>query len=175
MSLFQLFSRKVYHGSPTNVTNPQSDFNKDSWNEFGPGFYTTEDYKYSLIRGTWKTEDGKPFFVNHYLFLEECVEKYHLAVKTFNLDEEWLQYLIDSYYGRAARYDIVIGPTADDTVRNLLMEYIVNYPHGDYEQFSILLETLKKYVKSTQIQFQTQRAIEKCLKYVGADEIYDVQ
>lgn len=141
----------------------------------GPGFYTTQDLEYSVMLAEWRSGPNVPYFINHYEYDDELAEKLHYKIKKFNLDEEWLQYLIDSYKGVSKRYDIVEGPTADDNVRILIEKYVDEYPNGDRRAFSELLEFLKIHVNTTQIHFQSQRAIDNCLKYTGADEYRDVR
>ncbi len=156
----------LYHG--TNIDIQQIDLSKCRPNkDFGKGFYLTtikEQAERMALRVS-KMFGGDPI-INEYIFEDKVITSSDLNIKFFdNPNKEWAQFVIaNRNYKRIEniqednnidnRYDIVIGPIANDDLALL------------FRQFSdglITVETLVKemeYKKLTdQYSFHTDRAI----------------
>lgn len=156
---------RLYHGSNVDIgkidlslCNPNKDF--------GQGFYLTdirEQAEQMALRRTRIAGQGHPT-VSTFEFDESLIDSGCLNVKTFNSpDAEWALFILanrnNSENKPCHRYDIVIGPVADDGVAFQLERYVRNI---------ITLETLTKeltYRKlNRQYFFGTEAAIAKLNK-----------
>lgn len=149
----------LYHGSNQRVSEIDLSFSA-SGKDFGRGFYLSDNHHQARRMAEIKTlqlEQGTPE-VSMYDFDEMLLTSGELQVKIFEgYTREWGQFIYDNrkeqYSG--PKYDIVIGPIADDKVgfqiRRLMDGYIT------LDQF---VEELK-YAKGMTIQyyFGTQNAI----------------
>ena len=149
----------IYHGSNVVVESPKI-IEQNRFLDFGYGFYTTTNknqtenfaQKVSLRR-------GGDSIVNIYdLRIEEIYEG--IKIKEFKLpNEEWLDFVSSNRNGtyEGEKYDIIIGPVADDDVYLTLQIYSSGLI--DKEQALKLLKIKKLY---NQYVF----ASDKVLKYV---------
>lgn len=109
----------VYHGSKFNIENPDVNHSKGS-NDFGDGFYTTS-YKEQARKFAFRL-GGK--FVNEYAY--DLVDLNNLKVLEFKkYDINWLKFVINCrrHINYVSGYDIIIGPVADDNVRQTVNAY----------------------------------------------------
>lgn len=112
----------IYHGSATEVLIP--DISRSRVNiDFGIGFYTSKDIE---IAKRWACKRNEAI-VNIY---EINIEDF--KVKQLNVDEEWLYYVTNNIRGNIGevsilsdildkeKYDIIIGPTVDDKLIDIV-------------------------------------------------------
>ena len=109
----------VYHGSSVEVIHP--DITRSRLDiDFGSGFYTTQDIH---MAKKWACNRNESILNIYELKLED------FEVKTYGVDEEWLYYVMENRTGRTGlfempfddgKYDIIIGPTADDKLFNVI-------------------------------------------------------
>lgn len=110
---------KVYHGTYLEIQNPDL-FHTNADVDFGPGFYLTEDINMASIWASHKN----PSIINHYELNFSGLRICHLK-----LDEAWLNYIAKNRgYLKTTfnddKYDIIIGPTADNGVHIALSNYV---------------------------------------------------
>lgn len=109
----------VYHGSKFSIENPDIEHNKGS-NDFGNGFYTTS-YREQARKFAFRL-GGR--FVNEYEY--NSADFSNLKVLEFNkYDIDWLKFVINCrrHVHYVNGYDVVIGPVADDNVRQTVNAY----------------------------------------------------
>jgi len=149
----------VYHGTNVEIKEPRIIVGKYT-KDFGPGFYCTI-IKEQARRWAKKL---KPAIINIY----EVRLSENLKIKTFEeMDEEWLDFIVDCRYGRSHDYDIVIGAMADDQIYNFIEDFVDGALTR--EQFWIMAKF--KY-PTHQICFCTPLALEQ-LTYRKMEEIAD--
>ena len=106
----------VYHGSYTEVENPQIIIGRHT-KDFGPGFYCTMRYEQAK---RWALRSQTPK-ISIYNFLTNDKLK---TLEFKEMTEEWLDFIIDCRQGIPHDYDIVIGAMADDQVYNFIEDYL---------------------------------------------------
>lgn len=150
----------LYHASNEIVQFPEirkAKYTKDfSW-----GFYCTNHYQQAV---RWANKKGKTPIVNIYNYEPSD----HLSILKFDeMNDAWLDFIVQCRSGKCHQYDIVEGAMADDTIWN----YINDFLFGDItrEQFWVL--TKFKY-PTHQISFHTLSAID-CLTYERSEILYD--
>jgi len=134
----------LYHGSNTEINT--IDLSKcKPFKDFGPGFYTTPLHEQALAMARRTVRifgEGKPsiteFFCDDDLF-DVSVEKSTsaiLKIKRFNEpSNEWARFVINNRNKKFthlknpdcnmdSKYDIVIGPVADDDITALVDVYL---------------------------------------------------
>lgn len=123
--------------------------------DFGMGFYTTilesqaKEWAYRLsLRGR-----AEEYFVYQYSFEEDS----SLNIKRFDgLDSDWLEFIRKnrSQGGLQHKYDVVIGPVADDNT----METVQLYMSGILNT-NEAVERLRYNRVNNQISFHTEKAL----------------
>lgn len=120
----------LYHG--TNCDFAEIDISKCSPNkDFGQGFYLTDIQKqaeYMAVRRVRQSGEGKET-VLAYEFDEHLLRDKSLQVRIFEKPTEaWATFVLRNrrYEGFCHRYDIVVGPVADDGVALQLRRYEEN-------------------------------------------------
>ncbi len=155
---------KLYHGTNTDIET--IDLNKGlKHKDFGAGFYLTSDRNTAIRMANKKTRlFGGTATLISYEFDESALCS-NLNVKVFpkKASVEWFLF-VDSNRSQKDnvsihKYDIVIGPIADDGV----VLQLTNYREGIYtpEQASQLLQD--KYLDQ-QYYFGTERALQSLTK-----------
>ncbi|KIR01172.1 hypothetical protein P261_02870 [Lachnospiraceae bacterium TWA4] len=156
----------LFHG--TNIDFTKIQLNKShNKRDFGMGFYTTIletqakewAYRLSLRNHT------KAYYVMKFLFDEND----HLKIKRFNsLDKEWLEFIKENRTkGRLQhKYDVVIGPVADDNTMETVQLYIAGIFSTDEA-----VNRLRYNKVNNQISFHTEESL-KYLKFIGRNQ-YD--
>jgi hypothetical protein len=150
----------LYHGT---IANFETIDLKKSHNrrDFGMGFYTTilenqaKEWAYRLSL----RNKVKEYYVNQYSYEENAL----LKIKRFDgLTEEWLDFIKDnrSNGGLQHKYDIVIGPVADDNTMETVQLYISGILSAQEA-----VERLRYNKVNNQISFHTKTAIES-LKFL---------
>ena len=167
----------LYHGS--NVDIKEIDLSKCRPNkDFGKGFYLTtmKEQAERMALRVARMYGGMPY-INEYSFDESVLSLNELNIRTFKTpSNEWAQFVITNRnYKRIEnipqdnnidnRYDIVIGPIANDDLALL------------FRQFSDGLITVETLVKemgfkklTNQYSFHTESAI-KYLAKLGAKSV----
>ena len=142
----------VYHGSCYEFENIE--LNKShNRRDFGKGFYTTILKSQSKEWG-YRLSLKKNYFIYEYLFEENSV----LNVKRFDtLSEEWLEFIKEnrSKGGLQHKYDVVIGPVADDNTMETVQLYIANILTA-----SEAVERLRYNKVNNQVSFHTEKALQ---------------
>lgn len=156
------FSKPFFHGSRESITNPDLMHSRVDI-DFGQGFYLTQDIN---MAEKWAVTKAIPI-INSYRF-----KGYGLSIYEFELDKEWLEFvkanrnadnpeLLKKYN----KYDVLIGPTADDKLYDTIGEYIDGI---------ITANEAVKYLNianhSNQIVLKTNAAIEQC-QFIEARQI----
>lgn len=138
----------IYNGSYTTVDEPsitKSKYTKD----FGYGFYCTRNREQAekMIK-KYKTP-----VLNTY-YLKDISD---LKVKIFEeYNSEWLDFVVHCRNGGEHDYDIVEGFVADDTIYEVIDEYL-----NENIDKSAFLDMMKFEWNNNQISFHTARALEK--------------
>lgn len=150
----------LYHGTTKYFDNV--DLSKShNRRDFGMGFYTTilenqaKEWAYRLSL----RERTKVYYINQYSFNE----KDSLQIRRFEgLTEEWLEFIKEnrSKGGLQHRYDVVIGPVADDNTMETVQLYISGILTGKEA-----VERLRYNKVNNQVSFHSDEAI-KCLKLI---------
>ena len=117
---------KLYHGS--NMVIEQIDLSKcKPYKDFGQGFYLTEikEQAEQMARRTSAIYGGEPV-VTEFEFDETALNT--LSVKIYQEPcEEWALFVMANRSRNNAqpthRFDIVIGPVADDTIATLFRNF----------------------------------------------------
>ena len=157
----------LYHGSNVEVSKPKI-LVSNRLLDFGAGFYTTSN-KEQAIRWsrtqTTRRKVGEPI-LSKYEFNEEELQK--VSVLNFGkADKEWLKFVTDNRKGMYVgnKYDIVIGPVANDNT----MPVLNNYMSGIIDE-EIALILLKPQKLSDQYAFLTEKGL-SLLKFLGGENI----
>lgn len=125
----------LYHGS--NVVIDEIDLSKSrKGKDFGCGFYLNADKNQAMemaIRTSRRMMEGTPV-LNTYKFDENIlnIKDTPLAIKTFDgYSIEWAEFIMMNRKNLsdtpAHKYDIVIGPIANDTVGLQMRRFIQGY------------------------------------------------
>lgn len=144
----------VYHGGYAPIENPKIIQGRNT-KDFGNGFYCT------IIREQaerWAKRYDTPIVSTYTVRMNT-----NLNILEFKeMNEQWLDFIIDCRNGVPHAYDIVIGAMANDQIYN----YIADYIDGviTREQFWILAKF--KY-PTHQINFCTENSL-KCLEFVSS-------
>lgn len=146
---------KLYHGSSVIVEEPRI-FTNRNYKDFGYGFYCTVIEK-QVKR--WVITKGNAHIVNIYDY-----DKNHgLKMIQFDeMNEEWLDFIVDCRRGLKHDYDIVEGPMADDTIWNYVEDFV-----KDNISRTTFWELVKFKYPTHQIEFCTEAAL-KQISYEGS-------
>jgi hypothetical protein len=158
----------LYHGSNVVVENPKIIIGVRGL-DFGSGFYTTSNYEQALRfteNVVQRKKEGQrtvsTYEINENEIFSEC-----FCVKFDKADGKWLDFVAKNrthtYIGE--KYDLVIGPVANDTVYNVINLYL----NGTYTK-SETLRRLKVRKLFDQWTFCTDKSI-GFLKFCGTEII----
>lgn len=164
---------RLYHGSNTKINSINLAMCRP-YKDFGTRFYLTdikEQAEKMAIRVS-KIYGGNPI-VNIFEIPDDFRDITILNIKDFGLQttEEWAKFVMNNrnrkfddiknmLCNRDNKYDIVIGPVADDNMALLFRQY-----ENEIIDFSALIRGLIYKKVSSQYSFHTQRSI-KLLKRV---------
>ncbi len=140
----------LYHGSGSVVDCPKIIVN-GYYKDFGYGFYCTNIEKQAR---RWALTKPEKHFVNVYQFQSEKIKQLGLNVLSFDMSDEWLDFVVDCRTGIVHKYDIVEGPMADDTIWN----YVEDFKSGIISREAFWELTKFKY-PTHQIVFCTEKAL----------------
>lgn len=157
----------LYHGTNIEIAHINLDKSKP-YKDFGRGFYATKllSQAKQLAKKNALRYGNVPI-VNVYEFDEESLKNKNYAVKIFDQpNEEWARFIIANRNPQLNhpihKYDIVIGPVANDDISVLFRTYMTGI---------IDLETLNKalaYKKLTnQYFFHTKKSLQLLRKKVS--------
>lgn len=158
---------RLYHGSNVEIKVPCLIPSKRLL-DFGAGFYLTSDFEQAK---KWAVRTAKNRGENVPLVSVFQVEEYemkNLEVLLFETPgREWLKYISANRTGKVVmdKYDIVIGPVANDQAIRTVNNYLKNYFSEDIAIQLLLPQKLKD-----QYAFKTERALE-ILNYIEVIEI----
>lgn len=157
----------LYHGSNVIVENPQIIVSNRSL-DFGPGFYATSDreqaQKWAKLQAK-RRKNGNPE-LSIFEFDEKKSEQ--LEILQFESPQrEWLNFVTQNRKGFYAgdKFDIVIGPVANDTTMTVLSDYMAG---NITEEVALIL--LKPQKLANQYAFLTEKGL-GCLSYVGGEGV----
>jgi hypothetical protein len=163
---------ELYHGTTHDFKEIDVSRGKP-FKDFGQGFYLTEsfDRARNIALRNRKIEEGRlrkignttqlPVFV--YAYELDLLVMNKLYVKRFDTaDREWLKFVIANRMNRACqhKYDIVIGPTANDDTRTSIRTAI-NAANGAIlsdSALDFLIEILEPNNLPAQYYFGTDKA-----------------
>lgn len=149
----------VFHSSDQCFVSPDVNHSRNGL-DFGKGFYVTrlrnqaEKYAERFLRA------GKEAFIHTFEYTPDTTMK----IKVFDsYDEEWLDFVCICRKGGDVyrQYDIIEGGVANDKV----FQTVDLYMAGIYNKEQAL-QKLAYETPNNQLCFITQRAIDKCLKFV---------
>ena len=154
-----------YHGSDTIVDIPKILEPKRPL-DFGGGFYVTTNEKQAknwAIKVAYRNNNNH-CCVNSYEFDIEKAKAKLVLICFEKADEKWLDFICDNRSGKdTGKYDVVIGPVADDRVYRVVVEY----ENGDMDR-ETALKQLKAETLCNQILFHTKKSL-KYLKYISTE------
>ena len=170
---------KIFHGSENRIEKPEYGKGKP-YNDYGLGFYCTEDIEMAKEWSCGEDHDG---FANEYtlditglkvlnLNTPEYTILHWLAVllknRTFRLTnpiaKDAKEYLLEHFPVNTEDYDIIIGYRADDSYFSFAEDFLNN---------AISVRKLEKAMRLGNLGEQVvlvSRAAFDALKYVGAEE-----
>ena len=158
---------KLYHGSNVEIKIPRLIPSKRLL-DFGAGFYLTSDFEQAK---KWAVRTAKNRGENVPLVSVFQVEEHEIKKLEVLLFEtpgrEWLKYISANRTGKSVmeKYDIVIGPVANDQAIRTVNNYLKGYFSEDIAIQLLLPQKLKD-----QYAFKTERALE-ILNYIEVIEI----
>ena len=160
-------SKEIKHGTTIVVESPDT-LHSRRFLDFGKGFYTTPngDMALNWAKNKMERNGTSEGYINFY----EVPEPFpgELNVKNFPfMNEEWLDFIMANRNREffTHDYDIVIGPTADLYVKQIIREY-----EDRLVPKKETLEKLKGKQIGTQISFHTDKAL-KCVKFIRAQKV----
>jgi hypothetical protein len=164
----------VYHGSGELFNH--IDLNKCSgYRDFGRGLYLSIEYWHAESIANRRARNTGNGYV--YIFkIPKTFSNTPLKIKTFRgPSEAWVDFIIDNRKSECNNhnYDIVIGPTADNSTNTIIKKYL----RGDYGKVGslrakkLLISLLKPKVYPTQICICTQLGL-NYLRYITTNKIF---
>lgn len=157
----------LYHGSNTKVKEPRLIPSKRLL-DFGAGFYLTSDFEQArkwAVRTAKNRGENKPL-VSAFEFDVKLMRD--LNILSFEKpDTDWLRYISANRTGKMTeeKYDIVIGPVANDQAIRTVNNFLKGYFSEDIAIQLLLPQKLKD-----QYTFKTDKAL-KILKFTEVTEV----
>ena len=155
----------VYHGSSFCVVHPSIDHSRNS-TDFSKGFYLTKIKEQAIL---WATK-------KKYVYNEGLINTYELnekKLKNFNVLEfesytiEWLNFVCNCRNKKdETKYDVVIGPIADDKVYDTINLFLSGLCSAE-----VAISKLKAVKPNMQICIRSQRAIDELLTYKSTEAV----
>jgi hypothetical protein len=148
---------ELYHGSNIEVTKPLL-IEQTRGLDFGSGFYLTtseeQAVRFSKIVVN-RRKTGTPT-VNIYEFDMDIARNTLAVCKFDSADAVWLSFIVSnrSKTYRGEKYDMVIGPVANDTVMPTIQAYL-----GGFLNEGVALAALKTAKLIDQICLKSEKAI----------------
>jgi len=166
----------LFHGSNTDIKSINLAMCRP-YKDFGRGFYLTEikDQALKMAKRVAKIYGGQPI-VNIYEISDDFIENMTLNIRRFadTPSEEWARFVMNnrsrSFTNFSSlecnldnKYDIVIGPVADDDMAMLFRQY-----QNELITFENLMSGMTFRKTTNQYSFHTERAI-ALLRKVGVE------
>lgn len=155
----------IYHGTVYNFDLPSLSKCKDR-KDFGRGFYLAEDIWHARSVATkgyiTKGYNGKKYIYSYKIDVREMRE-IGLNVHIFkSVNYAWLDYIIKNRNMlNVENYDVVVGPTADRTAQESVVQFYTQYGLSATNlEKDRLIKGLKAENYSKQYCFKTQKAID---------------
>ena len=168
---------RLYHGSNIVIDNINLAMCRP-YKDFGRGFYLTdieEQAKKMAIRVA-KIYGKKPI-VNVYEIADNFKDLDNLKIKNFGIEttEEWAKFVMNNrsrfftdtkntLCNKDNKYDIVIGPAADDNMALLFRQY-----ENEIIDFQTLLRGMIYKKTSSQYSFHTENSVKLLRKVMSKD------
>lgn len=158
----------LYHGSNMAVEKPKLIL-QNRYLDFGQGFYTTtnkaqaENFAKKVV-----LRKGGIAIVNKYEINENLIDDKSISVKYFSSpNKSWLQFVSQNRSGdyKGKKYDMIIGPVANDDVYKILQIYVAGLLNIEQT-----LESLKVKKLYNQYVFASDKAL-NLLKFAGFEEV----
>ena len=165
---------RLYHGSNIVIDSINLAMCRP-YKDFGKGFYLTDikEKAGNMAERVSKIYGGSPV-VNTFEIQDDCRKIDDIRVKDFGLEttEEWAKFVMnnrnrsftnvkDTLCNKDNKFDIVIGPVADDNMALLFRQY-----ENEIIDFETLLKGMIYKKTSSQYSFHTEKGI-KLLRKVG--------
>lgn len=165
---------KLYHGSNIVIDSINLAMCRP-YKDFGKGFYLTdiEEQAEKMAVRVSKIYGGVPI-VNIFEIEDDFKELSHIKIKDFgaHTTEEWAKFVMNNrnrafvdekniLCNKDNKYDIVIGPVADDNMALLFRQY-----ENEMIDFDTLLKGMIYKKTSSQYSFHTEKSI-KLLRKVA--------
>lgn len=156
--------KTLYHASYCVVDKPDLNHTRTSL-DFGPGFYLTSNLTQANKWAARQFTDHNSAYINTYSFNDKKLNNFNVKIfDSFNTS--WLRFIMNCRFQKdKSKYDIVIGPVADDRVyestRLFLMGIIT-------EQETIKRLKNKKCLQ--QVCIRSEDALANLLTFKGADK-----
>lgn len=147
---------KLYHGSTMIVRKPSLRPGKPNA-DFGKGFYTTSQFEQAMRWANIKKEraQARRAVVSVYEFDESLLDSQRFNIRRFmGADEPWLYFVTDCRKSRGHKYDIVMGPVANDKV----FTTVNLFESGVLSAEAAILQ-LRAYKTYDQLSFHTEPAL----------------
>lgn len=166
----------LYHGSNTDIRSIDLAMCRP-YKDFGRGFYLTElkEQAEKMAKRVAKIYGGNPI-VNVYEITDSFFEKAALNIRKFSgtPSEEWARFVMNNRsrsftdYSNSEcnldnKYDIVVGPVADDDMAMLFRQY-----QNEIITFENLISGMTFRKTTNQYSFHTERSI-ALLRKVGVE------
>lgn len=159
---------QIYHGSPNIIQKPLFGYGK-SWNDYGLGFYCTEQKE---LAKEWAVSDGSNGYSNKYtldtkdlsiLDLQNYTMLHWLSVLvqhrqfqiTTSIMKKGTDYLKEHFYLPVENYDLIRGYRADDSYFSFAKAFLTN--QISYSQLSYAMKLGKL---GEQIVLKSQKAFD---------------
>ena len=156
---------KLYHGSYTEISNPDITHSRDRL-DFGKGFYVTPLYEQAEKWSSKFKAIGKNGFVTEYTLEDKAMIEF--KVKKFDVySNEWLDFILNCRSGKdMSDYDIVIGGIANDKVFNTVELYF----DGLIDKIEAI-RRLRYEKPNLQICIRNQSVIDMYLHFEGSRKV----
>ena len=165
----------LYHGSNTEISAIKLE-KCIPYKDFGKGFYTSplEEHAWRMAKRTARISGTGNPCVTIFAFDDSYLNNTELKIKQFrNPDKEWARFVINNRNrlfkeitsqecNTDAKYDIVIGPVANDDIIALMDVFLAGLISDE-----VLAKELTFRELSSQISFHTEKAI-NCLQKTEA-------
>ncbi len=162
----------IYHGSDNIINNPRHEGGR-KFSDFGRGFYATTNIE--MAKSWAARRKDKPAYVNKYMFNVDGLNSL-----TFDLDIHWILFIaynrglilndeindiLSEKYKNINKYDVIIGPTADDRMFDTLNLFFNNNITIDH-----CLHALNSMDLDIQYNIKTQTGID-AVAFSGSTEL----
>ena len=158
---------KLYHGSNVEIDSINLAMCRP-YKDFGRGFYLTsmKEQAQKMAQRVSRIYGGEPY-VMEYIFHEEKLKEIELNTRIFEgPSKEWALFVINNRNrdyqdinsiecNHDNKYDLVIGPVADDDLALLFRQF-----SGGLISVEVLVEAMKFKKLTNQYSFHTERALE---------------